>query len=161
MYINPNVVSFIDEHFIPVRIHVREQPELWKTVGERFGVQWTPTILVVDPGGTERHRIEGFLPAEDFLSQLTVGLAKSAFANARFTDAEKLFQTVVEKYPTAKRHLKRCTGPASRATKDRATLVRSPTPRAGFANVTNRAVGLRKHRSGEADRLHSARILSR
>ena len=62
-------------------------------------MQWTPTILVVDPGGTERHRIEGFLPAEDFLSQLTVGLAKSAFGNGRFADAEKLFQAVVEKYP--------------------------------------------------------------
>jgi Thioredoxin-like domain/Tetratricopeptide repeat len=99
VYINPKVVSFTDEHFIPVRIHVREQPELWKTVGERFGVQWTPTILVVDPGGTERHRIEGFLPAEDFLAQLTIGLAKSAFANARFADAERLFQAVVEKYP--------------------------------------------------------------
>ena len=99
MYIDPKVVSFIDEHFIPVRIHVREQPELWKTVGERFGVKWTPTILAVDPSGTERHRIEGFLPVEDFLAQLTIGLAKSAFGNGRFADAEKLFQAVVEKYP--------------------------------------------------------------
>ena len=161
MYINPKVVSFIDEHFIPVRIHVREQPELWKTVGERFGVQWTPTILAVDPGGTERHRIEGFLPVEDFLAQLTIGLAKSAFGNGRFADAEKLFQAVVEKYPTAKRHLKRCTGPESLVTKDRVTLVRSATPRARSANVTNRAVGLRKHRSGQTDRLHATRILSR
>ena len=99
MYIDPKVVSFIVEHFIPVRIHVREQPELWKTVGERFGVQWTPTILVVDPGGTERHRIEGFLPVDDFLAELTLGLGKSAFANGRFADAEKLFEAVVEKYP--------------------------------------------------------------
>ena len=99
MYIDPKVVSFIDEHFIPVRIHVRQQPELWKTVGERFGVQWTPTILVVDSGGTERQRIEGFLPVEDFLAQLTIGLAKSAFANGRFAEAEKLFQAVVERYP--------------------------------------------------------------
>ena len=101
MYIDPKVVSFIDEHFIPVRIHVREQPELWKTVGERFGVQWTPTILVVDPGGKNATELKGFFPQRTFLAQLTIGLAKSAFGNGRFADAEKQFQAVVEKYPNS------------------------------------------------------------
>ena len=98
MYPNSEIARFVNEHFIPVRIHVREHPELWKTVGERFGVQWTPTILIVDSSGEERHRIEGFLPVDDFLAQLEFGLARSAFANGRFADAEKRFMSVVEKY---------------------------------------------------------------
>ena len=101
MYPNPEVVRFVNEHFLPVRIHVREHPELWKAVGERFGVQWTPTILVVDASGEERHRIEGFLPVDDVLAQLQFGLARSAFGNGRFTDAEKLFLAVAEKYPNS------------------------------------------------------------
>jgi hypothetical protein len=92
-------MRFVNEHFIAVRIHVRQHPELWKSIGGRFGVQWTPTILVVDPSGQERHRLEGFLPVDDFLAQLEVGLAKSAFASQRFEDADKRFQSVVERYP--------------------------------------------------------------
>ena len=101
MYPNSRVAGFVNDHFIPVRIHVREHPELWKTFGERYGVQWTPATLVVDPSGQERHRIDGFLPADDFLAQLQFGLARSAFANARYSEAEKRYQAVVEDYPNS------------------------------------------------------------
>jgi TolA-binding protein len=101
VYPDPKVARFVNDHFIPVRIHVRKHPELWKRIGDRFGVQWTPTILVVDPSGEERHRIEGFLPTDDFLAHLEFGLAKSAFANGRFADAERGFRSVVEKNPNS------------------------------------------------------------
>lgn len=87
------------ENFIPARIHVREQPEDWKRFGERFGVQWTPTILIVDATGAERHRIEGFLPVEDFLAQLMLGLAQSAFARQQYPEAERRYREVVERFP--------------------------------------------------------------
>ena len=99
MYTDPRVTTFIVEHFIPVRIHARQQADDFKRLGERFGAQWTPTILIIDPSGTERHRIEGFLPADDFLSQLTLGLAHSAFARGAFADAERWYRQVVETYP--------------------------------------------------------------
>jgi hypothetical protein len=89
----------VTEHFLPVRVHVREHPEAWKRLGERYGVQWTPTILVVDPAGVERHRIEGFLPVDEFLAQLTLGLGKSAFARQQFGEAERWFREAVERYP--------------------------------------------------------------
>jgi tetratricopeptide (TPR) repeat protein len=89
----------VTEHFLPVRIHVREQPDAWKRLGERYGVQWTPTILVVDPLGIERHRIEGFLPADELLAHLTLGLGKSAFARQQFGEAERWFRELVERYP--------------------------------------------------------------
>jgi hypothetical protein len=37
----------------------------------------------VDAGGEERFRIEGFLPADDFLSQLMLGAAQAAFKRQR------------------------------------------------------------------------------
>ena len=66
---------------------------------ERFGVQWTPTILALDSDGKERHRIEGFLPADDFLAELQLGLAHVQFASKNFADAERLFRDVVERAP--------------------------------------------------------------
>jgi TolA-binding protein len=55
--------------------------------------------VVVDPLGVERHRIEGFLPAEEFLAQLALGLGKSAFARQQFGEAERWFGEVVERFP--------------------------------------------------------------
>jgi hypothetical protein len=80
-----------------VKIHVKEQPEEFK----RFGAPWTPTQLIMDPDGIERHRIEGFLPVEDFLAQLQLGLAKIEFQRQNFPAAEKLFRSVYEKFPSA------------------------------------------------------------
>ena len=99
MYSDPRVIRFIDEHFVPARVHVRRQPDEFKRLGARFGAQWTPTILVIDQTGEERHRIEGFLPVDDFLAQLTLGLGHSAFAHADFSGAERWFRQVVEQYP--------------------------------------------------------------
>lgn len=66
---------------------------------ERFGVQWTPTVLLMDSGGVERHRIEGFLPASDFGGQLLLGLGHAAFAAKSWSDAQRRFSEVLEKFP--------------------------------------------------------------
>jgi hypothetical protein len=75
---------------------VKEQPEAF----ERFGAQWTPTILILDPSGVERHRIEGFLPAPDFLAQLKLGLAHEARLLGDFAKAERLYRELADD-PTA------------------------------------------------------------
>lgn len=88
MYNKPEVVRFIDENFVPARAHVKEQPQAF----ERFGAQWTPTTMLLDPDGNERHRIEGFLPADDYLAQLRLGLAHAARGRGDFTDAERRYR---------------------------------------------------------------------
>jgi hypothetical protein len=99
VYTDPRISSYITEQFRPVRIHVREDAEAWKTVGAELGVQWTPTILILTPDGREQHRIEGFLPADDFLAQLGIGLAKAAFARNDFAEAERHYRHVLESFP--------------------------------------------------------------
>lgn len=99
MYSNPDVADFITNNFLPVRVHVREQKDQFQRLGQRFSAQWTPTILIADETGAERHRIEGFLPVEDFMSQLVLGLGHAAFAADDFGAAEPYFREVVEKYP--------------------------------------------------------------
>jgi TolA-binding protein len=100
VYPDPRVVQLVDPNFVPVRVHVKDQADDFKRLGAKFSAHWTPTILVLDSSGEERHRIEGFLPADDFMAQLLLGLAKSAFARGDFADAERRFREIVEKYPS-------------------------------------------------------------
>ncbi|MGH9373051.1 MAG: thioredoxin fold domain-containing protein [Vicinamibacterales bacterium] len=99
VYPQPHIAKLIQDRFVPVRVHVKDDREAFKRLGEKFNAQWTPTILIVDPPGTERHRIEGALPADEFASQLDLGLAKSAFARGQFADAERAYAAIIEKYP--------------------------------------------------------------
>ena len=97
MYPEKRVTQFINENLIPVRLHV-------KTHGadmERFNVQWTPTVLLVDPSGHERHRVEGFLPVDDFLTQLHIGLAHAAFRANRFDESERRYRSIVDQFPNS------------------------------------------------------------
>ncbi len=91
------MAKLIGENFLPVKIHIKEQPETFK----RFGAQWTPTLVVADSGGTERYRFEGYLPPEEFLAQLELGLAKSAFAREQWNEAEQRYRELVQEYPKA------------------------------------------------------------
>ncbi len=56
-------------------------------------------MMVLDPQGTKRHQFEGFLPTEEFLAQLDLGLAKSAFARERWAEAEQRFRKIVQQFP--------------------------------------------------------------
>jgi hypothetical protein len=93
------VTRLVSEQFIPARLHVREQATDFRRLAQRFGAPWTPTTLLLDPDGIERHRIEGFLPADDFLAQLMLGLGHLAFHAARWADAERWFREVVDRVP--------------------------------------------------------------
>jgi hypothetical protein len=99
VYTDPHVIDFITANFVPVRVHVRDQGDDFKRLGARFNAQWTPTILIVDRDGGARHRIEGFLPADDLLAQLKLGLAHSAFARQDFAEAERWYRAALGEHP--------------------------------------------------------------
>lgn len=99
MWPDPRVVSFVTENFIPARVHVKDDSALFQKYGEKYNAQWTPTILMLDPGGEEHHRIEGFLPADEFLAQLMLGRAQIAFAQQKWDEAERRFREIVDKFP--------------------------------------------------------------
>jgi len=88
------VESYIKENLIPVEVHIEEP----RAVFDRFGVQWTPTLLFLDPQGTERYRFEGFLPPEDFLSHLELGVAQTLFGSKNFKAAEQRFRQIADRY---------------------------------------------------------------
>jgi hypothetical protein len=90
--------SFINENFVAVEAHIKEHPAYF----HRFDALWTPTILVLDSNGVERLRIEGYLPRDEFRAQLEMGLARVAFMQKQWADAERRYAQVVEHYPDSK-----------------------------------------------------------
>jgi TolA-binding protein len=95
VYPDERVVKLVTSEFLPIRVHVRDADGVYARVSERLNANWTPTVLMLDETGVERHRIEGFLPTDDFLAQLKLGLAKSAFQRGKFDEAERRFREIV------------------------------------------------------------------
>lgn len=56
-------------------------------------------MLIMDSSGEERWRIEGYLPKNEFRSQLEMGLARISFMNKQWADAEQRYAQVIERYP--------------------------------------------------------------
>jgi hypothetical protein len=92
------VSGFINENFVPLEAHIKEHAAYF----HRFDALWTPTVLILDPGGKERFRIEGYLPREEFRAHLAMGLARVAFSSKKWADAERRYAEVLERHPESK-----------------------------------------------------------
>jgi TolA-binding protein len=85
----------VNQNFVSVKIHIKERPQDFG----RFKAEWTPTLILAEADGTERHRVVGFLPPEDFLAQLRLGMAKAAFSRGQFAQAQSGFEAVANQFP--------------------------------------------------------------
>ena len=101
MWPDERVVRFVNENFLPARVHVKDDAEAFKRYGQQYNAQWTPTILELDSNGDEQWRIEGFLPNIDFLAQLVLGRAHMDFKQGKWAEAETRFREIVDKLPKA------------------------------------------------------------
>ena len=99
MWPDERVVRFVNENFIPARVHVKEDAEAFKKYGEQYNAHWTPTVLELDQNGEEFYRVEGFLPLEDFLAQLMLGRAHMDFKQGKWAEAEQRFREIVDTLP--------------------------------------------------------------
>ena len=59
-------------------------------------------MLILDADGVERHRLEGYLPPDEFRAQLEMGLARIAFMSKKWADAARRYAEVVARYPDSK-----------------------------------------------------------
>lgn len=55
-------------------------------------------MLIMDANGKERWRIEGYLPKNEFRSQLELGLARISFMEKHWVDAEQRYAQVIERF---------------------------------------------------------------
>lgn len=98
-YSEEKVQKYLQSEFIPVKSQC-----FWDTRTEMmklFDVTWTPTLLVLDSSGKEHHRTVGYVPSNDLLAQLKLGIGKSYFDRFRFAEAGEAFGSVIEQHPGA------------------------------------------------------------
>jgi TolA-binding protein len=98
VYGSPTVAALIADHFVPVRVHVKQKDDFAR-LSAAYDAKWTPTALILDGEAAERHRIEGFLPRDDFAAQLLLGRAHVARGASHFAEAERRYKLVIEEYP--------------------------------------------------------------
>jgi hypothetical protein len=83
---------------VPLSAHIKEHPVYF----HRFDSVWTPTVIILDPNGEERFRLEGYLPKDEFRAHLEMALARVAFMSKNFADAERRYAAVLERFPESK-----------------------------------------------------------
>ena len=93
-YPDQRVAKLINDNFVPLQINIVEQPEFT----DRFIARWTPTIFILDAEGREHRRIIGYTPPEDFIVELSMGLAQEAFDNMRYEEAVSRYEHIAEQY---------------------------------------------------------------
>ena len=101
MWPDTRVEEIVGEEFIPVRVHVQKNADEYQRLAGKYGAEWTPTILMLDPAGNERHRVEGFLPTSEFVPHLEFGAARIGFSTGDFEEAENRFRHIVDTHPEA------------------------------------------------------------
>lgn len=94
-YPDARVAGFIQQHFVPVKVMVKEDA----ATAEQYGVTWTPNVIVADAEkGAVHYRVEGFLPAEDFIARLSLGAGRYWLDRGEQAKAIERFQEVAERH---------------------------------------------------------------
>jgi len=99
-----DAVTFPDravENFIIDKMIALRAPASSKTLAADFRVLWTPTLIVLDYYGKEHQRTLGFLPPDEMVATLLLGIGKVGLGNDQFNEAVLQFNTLLNGYPNA------------------------------------------------------------
>lgn len=95
-YIDPEVIGFINNTLIPLRLAAADP-----LLGPRYRVKWTPTLLILDAEGVEQYRTLGFYPPQELIPSLLLGIGKARFNQPDRPAACDCFSNVIERYPAS------------------------------------------------------------
>jgi tetratricopeptide (TPR) repeat protein len=85
----------MERNFIPLQVDFNKN----KVLVKRYGIKWTPTIVILDSDGDEHYRFIGFLSPQDFIGQTILGRGKAQFNLDNFEQAIQCFQEILVQYP--------------------------------------------------------------
>ncbi len=92
---DPKVRELIERDFVPLAYEVTEAQDMT----HRYGVEWTPTFVIADENGRELERWVGYLPPDEFISQIYLSEGLCAFHRDRFKEAESAFEWIIGHQP--------------------------------------------------------------
>ncbi|MBE0429528.1 MAG: outer membrane protein assembly factor BamD [Thermoleophilia bacterium] len=93
-YSSGNVIRLLNDEVVPVQLPFDIQPQ-----AADFNVKWTPALFIVDPDGLQHANSVGFLPPEELIPFVHLGLAKAYFDMDKFEQAHSYLEKVIADYP--------------------------------------------------------------
>jgi len=88
------VANFITDRMIPLHAEVNA-----RGLASDFRVVWTPTLIILDYYGKEHQRTVGFIPPDELVATLLLGIGKVGIENDQFNEAVIQFNTLLNGYP--------------------------------------------------------------
>jgi len=96
-YPDDDVAEFISNRMIPVQLKANVQP-----YAKDFNIKWTPSFITLDENGAGHQRIVGFLPPEEFIPAMMLGISKVHFDLDRFEEALVELENLIAEFPKSK-----------------------------------------------------------
>ena len=93
-YSNDDVAGILNAEVVPVQLPYDAEPQ-----SRDYKVKWTPALFVIDGDGLEHHSSVGFLPPEEFIPFLILGMGKAYFDRDEVDSAAAQLQRVIDDYP--------------------------------------------------------------
>jgi tetratricopeptide (TPR) repeat protein len=93
-YPDTKVVEFIKEALIPLKVLSDSEP-----LATDFTLRWTPALIVLDTNSKEYSRTIGFIPPEEFISTILLGMTKTYFDLRQFDQAIECLEKIINNYP--------------------------------------------------------------
>ncbi|MEE8574896.1 MAG: tetratricopeptide repeat protein [Thermodesulfobacteriota bacterium] len=93
-YPNEDVIDFIEENVVPLRIKADAQP-----LSSDFNITWTPALVMLDGDGVEHQRTVGFLSSEGLIPSILLGMAKVSFDTGNYAEAMDALKRLLEDSP--------------------------------------------------------------
>jgi len=93
-YPNEEVRDFINTKVIPLRIPADQKP----TAGD-YDIQWVPAVMIVDQNGKEHHRTIGFMPPDELIASILLGVGNAHCNHGRFSAALECYKQIINQYP--------------------------------------------------------------
>lgn len=93
-YSNPAVENMLNNEVVAIQLPHDIEPQ-----ATAYSVSWTPALYILDATGLEHYSTVGFLPPDEFICFLSLGIAQTLFDQDRFTEAMGRLQTIIARYP--------------------------------------------------------------
>ncbi len=93
-YPDPRTVGVVSDHLIAVRANISSEQAL---AGE-FRIEYTPTVIVLNQDRREEHRSVGFLPPEEFVPFLLLGVGKAHLSGFRYRKAVQAANRILTEF---------------------------------------------------------------
>lgn len=95
-YSSAQVIDFIHRKAIPLRLPYDHKP-----LADSFKVVKTPCLIILDQDGNEHHRANGFLPPEEIIAAIRLGIAKTQYNRHSYDLALRVLDQLLEEHFTS------------------------------------------------------------